>query len=178
MAEKRTVARPYAQAVFQLAAKQQRLADWSDTLELLAAIAADPAMQTLVNNPRVSAAQLAEVFHAVGRDQLDDAAKLLIDILVENGRISLLAEITELYEDYRAEAEKVVQAEVIAAYPVSEEQQTAIAAALQARLGRKVNINCRTDDSLIGGAIIRANDLVIDGSVTGQLNRLSQTLLQ
>lgn len=178
MAEKRTIARPYAQAVFQLAEKQQRLAEWSETLQLLAAIAADPAMQTLVNNPRVSASQLAEVFHAVGGEKQDAAAKSLINILVENGRISLLAEIASLYESYRAEAEKVVQAEVIAAYPVSDEQQAALAAALRARLGRDVSISCRTDDSLIGGAIIRAGDMVIDGSLTGQLNRLSQTLLQ
>ncbi len=178
MAEKRTIARPYAQAVFDLAQKQQDLAKWSGVLALLATIAGDARMQSLINNPKVSDEQLRGIFFEIGGDQLDQQGKALVEVLIENRRLDTLPEIAELYEDYRAEAEKLVQAEVISAFPVSDEQQSAIAEALQRRLGREVSITGKTDPALIGGAIIRAGDLVIDGSVTGHLDRLSQTLSQ
>ncbi|MFQ5488544.1 MAG: F0F1 ATP synthase subunit delta [Gammaproteobacteria bacterium] len=178
MAEKRTIARPYAQAIFGLAQKQQDLAKWSGILELLAAIAADAQMQSLINNPKVGDEQLRGIFLDIGGERLDQAATALIDLLIENRRLDILPEIAALYESYRAEAEKVVQAEVISAFPVSDEQQSAIAEALKQRLGREVTIESKTDQSLIGGAIIRAGDMVIDGSVTGHLDRLSHTLSQ
>ncbi len=178
MAEKSTIARPYALAVFNLAEKQQQLLQWSEALALLAAISEDPAMATLIDNPRVSQSQLRDLFYDVSGDRLDDQARSLISILVDNGRIALLPEITALYEHYRAEAENIVQAEVISAYDVSPEQQEAIAAALKTRLGKEVTIACRVDETLIGGAIIRAGDMVIDGSVTGHLGRLATALSQ
>ncbi len=178
MAEKRTIARPYAQAIFDLARKQQDLARWSGILELLAAIAADAQMQSLINNPKVSDEQLRGIFLDIAGERLDQSATALVDLLIENRRLDILPEIAALYESYRAEAEKVVQAEVISAFPVSDEQQSAISEALKQRLGREVTIESRTDEALIGGAIIRAGDMVIDGSVTGHLDRLSHTLSQ
>jgi len=178
MAEKSTIARPYALAVFNLAEKQQQLSQWSEILALLATISDDPAMAALINNPRVSQSQLCDLFFDVGGEHLDDKARSLVSILVENGRIALLSEIAALYESYRAEAESIVQAEIISAYAVSPEQQETIAAALKSRLGRDVTIACRVDETLIGGAIIRAGDMVIDGSVTGQLGRLNTALSQ
>ncbi len=178
MAEKSTIARPYALAIFKLAEGQQQLPKWSETLTLLAAIVEDPAMTTLIGNPRVSHEQLRGLFHDVGGEQLDDKARSLIDLLIENDRIALLPEIAALYERYRAEAEQVVKAEVISAYKVSADQEKAIAAALKTRLGKEVAISSHIDKSLIGGAIIRAGDMVIDGSVTGHLDRLNTALSQ
>ncbi len=178
MAEKSTIARPYALAVFSLAEEQQQLPQWTEILALLAAISEDPAMTAMIGNPRVSQSQLRNLFYEVGGEHFDDKAKSLVSVLVENGRIALLPEIASLYERYRAEAENIVQAEIISAYVVSPEQQETIAAALNARLGREVTITCRVDETLVGGAIIRAGDMVIDGSVTGQLGRLSTALSQ
>ncbi len=178
MAEKSTIARPYAQAVFKLAEEQQQLPKWSETLTLLAAIVEDPAMGALIGNPRVSHEQLHDVICGVGGERLDDRARSLIDLLIENDRIALLPEIAALYERYRAEAEHVVKAEVISAYKVSADQEKAIARALKARLGKEVAVSSRIDKSLIGGAIIRAGDMVIDGSVTGHLDRLGTALSQ
>lgn len=178
MAEKSTIARPYALAVFKLAEAHKQLPQWSDTLALLAAIVEDPAMAALIGNPRVTDGQMRDLFFGVGGEQLDDKARSLINILIENDRIALLPEIAALYEIYRAEAEHVVQAEVISAYEVSPEQEKAIAQALKARLGKEVAIASRVDESLIGGAIIRAGDMVIDGSVTGHLDRLGTALSQ
>ena len=178
MAEKRTIARPYAQAVFDLACKANALGRWSEMLALLAAIAADERMQGLIDNPRIDEQQLRDVFLGVAGDRLDKQGAALLELLIENRRLGYLPEIAALYEGYRAEAEKVVHAEVIAAFPVSDEQRDAIAAALKRRLGREVDIESRTDQSLIGGAIIRAGDMVIDGSVRGHLDRLAQALSQ
>ncbi len=182
MAEKRTIARPYAQAVFSLAQEAQDLAGWSGILGVLAAIAGDARMRELIHNPRVGGDQLRTLFLEVGAAvagrPMDKAVASFIDLLIENRRLDVLPEIAALYETYRAEAEKVVQAEVIAAFPVDEAQQAAIAAALEARLGRKVELASRTDEALIGGAVIRAGDMVIDGSVRGHLDRLAQALSQ
>ncbi len=178
MAEKSTIARPYALAIFKLAEEHKQLPQWSDTLVLMAAIVEDPAMGALIGNPRVTHGQLRDLFIDVGGECFDDKARSLINILIENDRIALLPEIAALYERYRAEAEHVVQAEVISAYEVSAEQEKAIATALKARLGKEVTISSRVDESLIGGAVIRAGDMVIDGSVTGHLGRLGTALSQ
>ena len=176
MAEKSTIARPYAQAVFDLAAAQRQLGPWSERLQLLAAVAADARVQRLIGNPRVTREQLAALLIDICGSGLDEQGKSLVRLLVENRRLDLLAEIAALFAQYRAEAERVVQAEVVSAFPLSKEQEAGIAAALKKRLGREVSLTSSTDDTLIGGAVIRAGDLVIDGSVTGHLDRLGNAL--
>ena len=176
MAEKSTIARPYAQAVFEQAAATKQFAQWSESLALASAVVQDSGMQSVVGNPRVSKAQLVDLFLGVGGDHFDGAAQNLIKLLIENGRVTVLPEIAALYEEHRAEAEKTVQAEVISAFPVTSEQQASIKKALKKRLGREVELVCTTDNSLVGGAIIRAGDMVIDGSVVGQLEKLTHAL--
>lgn len=176
MAEQSTIARPYAQAIFEQAAETKQLAQWSDKLALASAVAQDSGMQSVIGNPRVSNTQLVDLFLGVCGDKFDDTAKNMVKLLVENGRLSVLPEIAALYEEYRADAEKTVQAEVISAFPVTSAQQTSIKKALKARLGREVELVCTTDNSLVGGAIIRAGDMVIDGSVTAQLQKLTHAL--
>lgn len=176
MAEKSTVARPYAQAVFELASAQRQFGPWSERLQLLTAITADARLQQLIGNPRVARPQLAALLIDIGGDRLDGHARSLVKLLVENRRLDLLPEITALFTQYRAEAEKVVQAEVVSAFPLSKEQEAGIAAALKKRLGREVSLKSSTDETMVGGAVIRAGDLVIDGSITGHLDRLANAL--
>ncbi len=176
MAEKSTIARPYAQAIFEQAAATKQFAQWSGNLALASVVVRDSGMQSVLGNPRVSNAQLADLFIDVCGDEFDDAAKNLIKLLVENGRVTVLPEITTLYEEYRAEAEKTVQAQVVSAFPVTSAQQTSIKKALKKRLGCEVELVCTTDNTLVGGAIIRAGDMVIDGSVVGQLEKLTHAL--
>ena len=99
-----------------------------------------------------------------------------LNVVADNGRLALLVDIAALYEIYRAEAEGVTEANVVSAQPLSDAQQANIIAALSKRLGGEVTLNCETDESLIGGAIVRAGDLVIDGSVRGRLNKMAQQL--
>lgn len=176
MAEATTIARPYAQAVFEIARDANRLNDWSQALGVLSAIASSDDMSSVFGNPKFSTDELVELFVSVAGDKLDDNAKNLVKVLAENNRLVFLPEIAGGFETLRAEEEKTIKAEVISAKDVSESQKQALAAALKARLGRNVELSCRVDESLLGGAIIRAGDMVIDGTITGQLDKLASEL--
>jgi len=176
MAELTTVARPYAQAVFERAQQTGRLADWSAMLQFAAAVAADGTMREAIEGTRLTRQQLADLFIEIGGDRLDQEGRNLIRLLAENRRLALLPEIAAVYEVLRAEAESTVEAQMISAYPLTEEQKQRIAESLKRRLGRNVNLTAEVDESLIGGAIIHAGDLVIDGSVRGKLDRLASAM--
>lgn len=178
MAEKTTIARPYAQAIFTLASEQGSLQGWSDMLALAAAVAADPDMAALIDSPRLTKDQIVDAFLGVCGDKLNDAGKNMIRVLASNDRLELLPEIAELYEEARAEAEGVLHAEVVTAQELTAGQKQDIAAALKRRLGREISLSCVTDSTLLGGAIIRAGDTVIDGSAVGRLDKLSASLLR
>ncbi|MGB5541018.1 MAG: F0F1 ATP synthase subunit delta [Gammaproteobacteria bacterium] len=176
MAETLTVARPYAQAAFLFASEHQVLGEWSDRLALLAAIATDPAMRVLIDNPRLTEKQLADLIVDIGGDRLDEKCANFVRALADNRRLGLLPDIAALFEIERRKAEGRVQAELTTAYPASEAQQALIIESLRKRLGREVELTCKTDAALLGGAVIRAGDLVIDGSVRGKLQRLGTAL--
>lgn len=176
MAEATTIARPYAQAVFEIARDANRLNEWSQALGVLSAIASSDDMSSVFGSPKFSTDVLVELFVSVAGDKLDDNAKNLVKVLAENNRLVFLPEIADGFEILRAEEEKTVKAEIISAKDVSESQKQALAAALKARLGRDVELSCRVDESLLGGAIIRAGDMVIDGTISGQLDKLASEL--
>ena len=176
MAEAITVARPYAQAAFLFASTHRALKDWSEMLSLLAAIADDAAMRELIDSPHVTETQRADLFIQVAGDHINEKCANFIRVLSANGRLGLLPEIAALFEVQHREAEGTVQAQLITAYPASEAQQAEIIASLRKRLGREIELSCSTDEGLLGGAIIRAGDLVIDGSVRGKLQRLETAL--
>jgi F-type H+-transporting ATPase subunit delta len=177
MAELITVARPYAQAAFEFASAENALKDWSEMLSLLAAIADDAAMHELVNSPHLTETQLADLFIQVAGENLNDNCANFVRVLASNGRLLLLPEIAALFEVDRRAAEGTVQAQLVTAFPASESQQAEVIASLRKRLGREVELSCSTDAELLGGAIIRAGDLVIDGSVRGKLQRLGTALI-
>ncbi|MBL1275092.1 MAG: F0F1 ATP synthase subunit delta [Ectothiorhodospiraceae bacterium] len=176
MAEKSTVARPYAVAVFQMANASKQLKEWSAVLQTVALIAEDADIQTIISNTSVKKEQLAQVFIDVAGEVMTEQGSNLIKLLAENRRLNVIAEIAEQFETLKAEAEKTVEAEIISAQEVSAAQQSMITEKLKARLGCEVSLKCSVDESLMGGAIIKAGDMVIDGSVIGQLNKLSVEL--
>jgi F-type H+-transporting ATPase subunit delta len=176
MAEAITVARPYAQAAFLFASTHATLKDWSEMLGLLAGIASDDSMSELLDSPQLTEAQLADLFIDVAGDRINEKCANFVRVLAANGRLQLLPEIAALFEIQRRDAEGTVQAELVSAFPASEEQQAEVIASLRKRLGRDVELSCSTDKALLGGAIIRAGDLVIDGSVRGKLERLGTAL--
>jgi F-type H+-transporting ATPase subunit delta len=177
MAEKSTVARPYALAAFELAKEKDELAKWSEMLQFAALVASDDTMQQYIGNPHVSRDALGKLFLGICAEQLTDVGKNFIKVLIDNRRLDVLPQIATLYEQHRAEAERTIEAEVISAFPLSEAQQSLLADKLKQRLGRSVNLIAKVDPNLLGGAIVRAGDLVIDGSVNGQIDKLAHTLM-
>lgn len=176
MAERKTLARPYAEAVFQMAQERTDLKAWGDMLDLAAAVAGDDQIKAVLHNPQVERDAIAGLFESViGKAMVKDGGNF-IKLLLENDRITLLPEIAELFRDFRAKAESRVEAEVLTAYKLTAAQTKAIAEGLKRRLGREVDIVSTVDASLLGGVVIRADDLVIDGSVKGYLQSLSSQI--
>lgn len=180
MAESTTIARPYAQAAFKLAQQNQALPAWSEMLGLAAVVAADTGMRKLLDNPRVTPTQLAELFVDIlvdsRGDRFNDDGRNMLRLLAERRRLALLPEIFGLYEQFKNEAEGAIKAQLITAFPATDAQKQTIAAALKQRFGRDVQMEYLTDPTLMGGAVVRAGDLVIDGSVRGKLTRLGTAL--
>ena len=178
MAEKSTIARPYAQAAFDIANEKGDLKSWSDMLQLIAAVSSDAVMQDMIGNPSIEREKVIDIIFGVCADKLNDAGKNFVKVLADNGRLNVATEIAQGYEEHRAEAEKTVEAEVTSAFPLSDAQITSMTEALKKRLGREVTLNASIDETIVGGAIIRAGDLMIDGSVSGQLEKLATTLMK
>jgi len=176
MAEKQTLARPYAEAVFELAKGQNRLKNWSDMLGFIAAVAADERMMRIAGDPRVDRAGFLDLFLGVCEQRVDEQGANFVRLLVDNRRLALLPEIVAQYEALKAEAEARVEATVISAFPLEAAQLGSLGAALKRRLGREVNLTAQVDQALLGGVVIRAGDLVIDGSVRGRLADLASHL--
>ena len=176
MAELTTLARPYAKAAFEYAQAHQQLANWSAMLGLAAAVSQDDTMQRVLKAPRLTSTEKATTFVEVCGDKFDAQARNFRSIVSENNRMELLPEIADMFELYKAEQEKSVDVDVTSAFALNDEQQDKLAKVLSARLGREVRLHAAEDASLIGGVVIRAGDLVIDGSVRGKLAKLAEAL--
>ena len=177
MAENTTLARPYARAAFEAANSEDGgLQRWSEQLGLAASFARDPAIQALLASPQYDDQFKAGLFLDLCGEQLAQDGRNFIKLLAENDRLNILPEIHAVFEELRADAEKTIEAEVITAFEIDDAQRQKISDALSRRLQRDVVLNCTVDQSLIGGVIVRAGDLVIDGSARGKLVQLAQTL--
>ena len=176
MAEKTTIARPYAQATLALAKEQNALQQWSEMLQYASAVAADSEMAALIASPKLSSEQLAELFLEICGDKLNESGQNMIRVLAENDRLDVLAEITALFEIERAQSEGMIEAQVVSAVELNDSQKSSITESLKKRLGRDITLDCSVDAAIVGGAIIRAGDVVIDGSVTGKLEKLASAL--
>lgn len=185
MSSNSTAARPYAKAVFELAFAGRSLAQWSKVLALSALVAEDKQFAGLLDSPRVTPQQLAEalidiVTQALAKDgggSLDEQGKNLLRLLAEYRRLGALPQIAAEFEQMRADSENTVDVSVASAAPLNDAQLRAYSEALTKRLKREVRLHPTVDPSLMGGAILRANDLVIDGSVRGRLERLRSELI-
>ncbi len=176
MADRATIARPYARAAFAHAREEKDLAAWSKLLGAGAAAVTDPRVDRLLGHPHVTAEQLVALLHGLSKKAAGEEGENFLRTLAENDRLGLLPEIAQQFEAMRAEAEGIVDVEIVAAREIAAPQKKRLTQALERRLGREVRMQVRIDESLIGGAIVRAGDLVIDGSLKGRLARLGSTL--
>ncbi len=175
MSQALTLARPYARAAFAIAREEGAFAGWSNALAFASRVAADPRAASSLMHPQLSQQDAVSL---LAIDGAGDSVMRFLSVLAENRRLQQLPEIAGLYEALRAEAERVVKATVTSAIELPIGELDTIRAALRKRFGREVELDTALDASLIGGAVIDAGDVVIDGSLKGKLSRLQAALAQ
>jgi F-type H+-transporting ATPase subunit delta len=171
-----TIARPYAEAVFARADETDKLDLWSEMLELLSAVVLDPRMAGAAANPLFDREDLANLMLEIGGGRLTDEGANLVKLLIHNSRLTLLPEIARLFDELKAEKDRMLKVHVISAFALKPAQEKQLAESLKKKLGREVSITSEKDPELIGGVHIRAGDMVIDGSVRGRLQQLANEL--
>jgi F-type H+-transporting ATPase subunit delta len=185
MAEHGTVARPYAQAAFELAEGEGQLAAWSQFLQLAALLVTEPDVNRLLFTPGVDLQRLAATLAGICSEQLGNPAPLAGDrstganflrLLADNQRLSVLPDISVRFDALKAQAENTLEVTLATAAEISDEQRTRIAEALKKRFGRQVRLEVQLDPALIGGARLQVGDRVIDGSVRTGLDKLATAL--
>jgi len=169
-----TLARPYARAAFALAREHDQLSQWSTRLGFSAQVALDPRVQSLLGHPKLDADEAVALL--LPPDDADSVYSRFLAVLTESGRLQLLPEIAALYAQQRAEAERIVKAKITSATPLTPGERARLHIALRKRFGREVEITTSIDPELIGGAVIDAGDVVIDGSLRNKLARLESAL--
>lgn len=172
MQEKATIARPYARAAFEQARDEGKFRDWSGMLQLLAAVASDPLMRSVISNPKVSEEQLCALVTDVCGKSLSPSGRNFAKVLVAAGRLDVVPEVRVQFEQMRARQEGTADVLVITAYELDEAQHKRIAEIMKKRLGKQIDVSTEVDRSIIGGVIIRAGDSVIDASLRGRLRQL------
>jgi len=177
VAEAATIARPYARAVFEFARDAGALGAWSKSLSVAAGLVADPRVAELISNPKIAEDRIVEFFDALDATGVTGTHWCnFIRLVLENKRTEVLPEIAARFEELRAAYESELDVLVTSAVPMSESQLAKLAASLKARLKSAVRITTAIDPGLLGGAVIRAGDLVIDGSIKGRLERMTSAL--
>jgi len=182
MSDSSTVARPYARALFEIASSEQALSAWAEALALAAQVVANDAARKLLSRPNLDAETRAEFVIGACADVAGDGVlagkrgRNLLRLLAVNGRLDAISEIATQFEALKARAENRVKVQLTTAAAVDENVAAGIATALEQRFGRKVELKLFVDEQLLGGAVIRAEDMVIDGSVKNRLAQLAATL--
>jgi F-type H+-transporting ATPase subunit delta len=176
MADKSTIARPYARAAFGEAKGAKRLAEWAQALRVAAAVVQDSRVESLLDNPRVTPAELSQLIAGIAGPQLDERGRNFVQTLADNRRLAYLPEISQIFSQLKDAEEGVVDVTVTSAAPLDEQQRRTLSEALTKKLKREVRLHCDTDPQLIGGAVLRAGDLVIDGSLRARLDRIAYEL--
>ncbi|MEX0960944.1 MAG: F0F1 ATP synthase subunit delta [Burkholderiales bacterium] len=176
MAELVTIARPYAEAVFRLAKERGELANWAEALDFLVSVHDDPAMQAALADPKVTSADIERLLLAVCGERVDGSARNLVQILIQNRRLTVLSEIRRLYQELKARDEGMVEAKIFSAFPVEDAQLEQIVALLSKRFQKKISAEVSLDPELIGGIKVEVGDKVWDASVRGRLQSMAATL--
>lgn len=171
-----TLARPYATAAFREAREKNNLPDWLDMLTSAALVIQDPQVANYLTDPRITPEHWGKFITDICQSVLTDTGANFLKLLAENRRLALLPTISNLFADYYAEHEQRATAYVTSAFPLTESEQKQMEASLQIRFKRSITLECDVDPSLIGGAVIRLGDHIIDGSVRNSLKQLALTL--
>mgnify|MGYP005989543603 FL=1 len=176
MAELITLARPYAKAAFEYARADKALDAWSSSLAVAASVVQQATVEELLNSPTVTSKQKAATLFDVCGEELDEKVKNFIAVMADNKRLTLLKEVQEIFDDFKSQQEKFADITVSTAFALDTNVERALAEKLSKVVVREVSLSTDIDKSLIGGVVISAGDMVIDGSVRGRLAKLSETI--
>ena len=176
MAELTTLARPYARAAFELAKDANRLVEWSRALNLLVGAMRTEEVQQLLGTPVVSDVQKAFTLFQLFDEPPGEEIRRFINVLAENHRLELIPDITENFEQRRAEEEQVLEVELVSSVELTDSEAKAFVDALGQRFAQEIQLSQVVDPSILGGVVIRAGDSVIDNSVRGKLNKMQEAL--
>ena len=176
MAELATIARPYAEAAFEIAREQNALAVWSQMLRFVSSVVADPRVRAALDNPKLSAGDKESLLLSIAGDRVAGDGRNFLRVLIEADRIKLVPEIQARFDTLKDESEGVAKATIETAYPMSEAQVEQMKAALEKRFKKKVETTVVENRALIGGARVSVGDEVIDGSVQAKLAAMSTQL--
>jgi len=176
MAEPTTVARPYAEAAFELAREQDALPVWSEMLRFATTIVADERVTAALENPRLSAGDKEALLLSIAGDRVIGDGRNFLRVLIEADRIALLPQIRALFDQLKDDAENVAKAKIESAMPLSPEQTSELTTALEKRFGKKIEATVSVNSSLIGGVRVTVGDAVIDGSVQAKLEAMRAQL--
>ena len=149
---------------------------WYEALQVLASVVAEPNVARILDDPASTAAQRAETVSAVLGNDAPEGLAQFVAVLSENHRLSLTGEVTRLFAELKASLDAATSVTLTSAFDVSDATVETLSSALKAQLGKTVDMTVKTDSTLLGGAIIRAGDMVIDGSVRGRLHKLATAL--
>lgn len=176
MAEAITVARPYAEAAYKFAVESRELSQWSKILQLAASIAEDGQMKLLVGNPLISVGQLSELILEIGGKKFSTEARNLIVLMIENKRVLLLSQVSQLFEQLKAQHEGVLEARIISAFKMQSDQVDRLIDNLEQKFNRKIEAQVSVDPELIGGVKVEIGDETLDASVRGKLEAMAVAL--
>ena len=176
MAELSTLARPYARAAFEYAQEQGDLAGWEAMLNQAAAVSETGVVNKLISSPSMTSDEVAKQFIELLGEELSDKGQNFVSTLAVNKRLALLPSIADQFAIMKANIEKAVDVKVTSAFDLDDAVATKLEAALATNLERQVRLTTSTDQSLIGGVVIRAGDTIIDGSVRGRLAKLAEAM--
>lgn len=185
MASLNTIARPYAKAIFEEACASGSLSDWGSVLFVLRLVSEDQLLAEQLKNPAITSDQWKQMLLSLCEEAVPEATQALADrltnlmsLLIEAGRLPVLGEIAAIFHGLHLKEEGIVEVDLLSPFPASDETQERFKAMLAKRFNAKIQLHCHEDPSLIGGAVLRSGDWVMDGSVKRMLMRLKESLSQ
>ena len=176
MAELRTLARPYAKAAFQAASETSSVQLWADQLTLLGSISAQVKVADAISSSTIDAATQVSTLTNLAGDDLGVAVNNFLHVLASNKRLLLLPSIAELFAELKADLERSVEVNISTAFALDSAVETKLTEALKNKLQRDIRVNTNIDKSLLGGVVVRAGDIVIDGSIKGRIAKLAEAM--
>lgn len=178
MAEAATLARPYALAAFDIARESDRFDHWSRVLEQLSLVTRTPDIREYLSSPVHTTAAKASMVIDLLEDDLTENTKRFVRVLAENQRLDLIPKIHATFEELLAEEQKTLAVEVTTAVELTPDEIKAFDDALTRKYQREINLSIKVDPDIVGGALIRAGDSVLDGTIRGKLEKLQTSLMR